>query len=335
VDTFRQDYCVSHDDWEEEGKVPIRFLGVWDTVDAVGLPSDFLADRINQFIYRFKFPDLCLSNHVEQARHALAVDDQRKTFHPVMWDEQGDSSDHLQQVWFSGVHSNVGGGYSRHGMSLVSLDWMMTEAEQAGLRFIPSIREAYHFRQNVNDKLFDSRRGRGAIYRYRPRDIGRICVDSHHDPRLHASIFERIIQGTNGYAPGNLPLGKDVELVSNEVGHEDDAIHEHYNTIKQVIRQASPLLPTVRWKGVWRRHAIWLFLIGLAAVVYAGLQPGLEGDCLWSMAVSFTLNLISCRGAASLVFLLILGVISWQAREQMQASFSRFWCAQFRRLHDD
>ena len=65
-------------------------------------------------------PNYGLSEKVKRARHALALDDERDTFHPLLWDEQHEyrliqagtvKADRLQQVWFAGMHSDVGGGY--------------------------------------------------------------------------------------------------------------------------------------------------------------------------------------------------------------------------------
>ena len=185
--------------------VEIAFLGVWDTVDAVGLPFAGLAALLNE-VYRFKFPDHRLSRQVERACHALAIDDERLTFHPLLWDMRGDERpERVSQVWFTGVHANVGGGYPQHGVSLVSLDWMMHEAELQGLRFLPAERESYLHRHNVHDKVYDSRSGPAVYYRYRPRRIDRICAENGIPFELHVSALERILQGTGGYAPGNLP----------------------------------------------------------------------------------------------------------------------------------
>lgn len=202
---FRQDYAVHHEQHCPDGKVPITFMGVWDTVDAVGLPFDGLTTFWNNFIYPFKFPDFTLSPLVAKACHAIAIDDERLTFHPVMWDEAQETTKRIEQVWFAGVHSNVGGGYPKQGMSLVALDWMMTKAEEQGLRFIASERERYHQLQNVHDKLYNSRSGLGVYYRYKPRNIGDICEANKVAPKIHASVLQRITHATQGYAPGNLP----------------------------------------------------------------------------------------------------------------------------------
>ncbi|MCK4410036.1 MAG: DUF2235 domain-containing protein [Candidatus Eisenbacteria sp.] len=183
----------------------IRFVGVWDTVDAVGLPIAGAAHLLNMLFYRFKFSNTKLSPKVHMARQALSIDDERATFHPLIWDEAEEAGDRIRQVWFSGVHANVGGGYPKHGMSLVALDWMMAESESAGLRFVPGERARYRTLRNVNDKLYDSRSGAALCYRYWPRNIYRACQVRCVTPIIHISALERIAQGTEGYAPGNLP----------------------------------------------------------------------------------------------------------------------------------
>ena len=73
-----------------EAEVRIRFVGVWDTVDAVGLPFH-LADVLNSTVHRFKFPDYRLSPSVDRACHALALDDERHSFSPLLWEESAES----------------------------------------------------------------------------------------------------------------------------------------------------------------------------------------------------------------------------------------------------
>ena len=77
----------------------------------------------------------------------------------------------MHQVWFAGVHSNVGGGYPKQGVSLVTLDWMLRAARDHGLRILDKDAEYYREHANVDDKLYDSRAGMGVFYRWKPRDI--------------------------------------------------------------------------------------------------------------------------------------------------------------------
>ena len=202
----RERFCAVIDDVHmPDGAVTIDFVGVWDTVGAVGMPFEELRELLN-WIYPMRFSELTPSSRITRACHALSIDDDRRTFHPELWNEKGIRATQVDQVWFAGVHSNVGGGYVKHGMSLVALDWMMAEAERCGLRFIERDREYVHIHQDVHDELYDARAGLGVYYRWEPRDIARFCKDHSIDlPKIHVSVFERIANSTDGYAPINIP----------------------------------------------------------------------------------------------------------------------------------
>src|SRR5690606_3305867 len=121
----------------------IAFVGVWDTVAAYGSPIAEITKGIDRWVWPLSMPDYKLSEKVLNARHALALDDERDTFHPLLWDEVHEerlvqtgmvSENRLKQVWFAGMHSDVGGGYSDDALAYVSLTWMAEEAVRAGLR---------------------------------------------------------------------------------------------------------------------------------------------------------------------------------------------------------
>ena len=81
------------------------------------------------FNHRLAFHDTDLSTHVDGAFHALAIDEKRKAFVPTLWTQQPHAGNQvLEQVWFSGVHSDVGGGYADSGLSDIALLWMMAKA---------------------------------------------------------------------------------------------------------------------------------------------------------------------------------------------------------------
>lgn len=194
-----------YESYEEAYEASIEFVGVWDTVGAVGMPFEELRDLFN-WIYPMRFSELTPSSRIKRACHALSIDDDRRTFYPELWNEKGIRATQVDQVWFAGVHSNVGGGYVKHGMSLVALDWMMAEAERCGLRFIDADREYVRTHQDVHDELYDARAGLGTYYRWEPRDIVKLCRAHHMKyPKIHVSVFERIANGTGCYAPVNLP----------------------------------------------------------------------------------------------------------------------------------
>lgn len=113
-----------------EKKTAITFLGVWDTVGALGIPFSFwgMLDNQDEFLFHDVFP----SRSVKCARHALSIDENRSDFDAVLWDESKEID--LKQVWFPGVHGDVGGGYKEKGLSDTAFDWIIREAKSQGLK---------------------------------------------------------------------------------------------------------------------------------------------------------------------------------------------------------
>jgi uncharacterized protein (DUF2235 family) len=116
----------------------IKFIGVWDTVGSLGVPLPFY-QLYNADKYRFH--DCKLSSSVEHAYHALAIDDRRKLFTPTLWEQSEKvkndptNTQKMEQRWFAGSHSNVGGGYADSGLSDIALQWLMDKAAAVGLTF--------------------------------------------------------------------------------------------------------------------------------------------------------------------------------------------------------
>ena len=252
----------------------IHFVGVWDTVAAYGGPIAEITRAIDNWIYLLSLPDYALHECVKRARHALAIDDERDAFHPLLWDEieeerranqalaeskaarakaarsksvserkkyireaevcdqrARDFATRMQQVWFTGMHADVGGGYPDESLSYVSLLWMMEEAENAGLRTIPAIKDRFYALANSYGPMHNSRSGVGSYYRYQPRKIAAWVDWSDEkegarylmlrDPnvrddqkrvrgllrtiKVHESVIARINSGTVRYAPIALP----------------------------------------------------------------------------------------------------------------------------------
>lgn len=111
----------------------IRFIGVWDTVGALGIPLNGL--RFLNFINRgTQFHDTDLSTTVDAAYQALAIDEHRRAFRPAVWTKQPSTTpQEVEQVWFSGVHCDVGGGYADHALADVPLLWLAAKANDNGL----------------------------------------------------------------------------------------------------------------------------------------------------------------------------------------------------------
>lgn len=114
----------------------IHFIGVWDTVGSLGIPcSSALKSLVNR---RSAFHDSELSIGVKGAFHALAIDEQRVSFRPTLWHQQpgaADSGQELKQVWFTGAHADIGGGYSETALSDITLLWIVAQAARYGLEF--------------------------------------------------------------------------------------------------------------------------------------------------------------------------------------------------------
>lgn len=165
----------------------IEFLGVWDTVGRLGIPLGGL--RVLHFIgRRWMFHDTQLSSAVSAAYQALAIDERRRPFKPSLWElsERAHGGD-VEQVWFSGVHSNVGGGYPDSGLSDIALNWMASKAYGRGLRFtanrpddadarVGAIKQWVATRPDPDGSLVESRRG---FYRLIPKYVRPMGADRY------------------------------------------------------------------------------------------------------------------------------------------------------------
>jgi uncharacterized protein (DUF2235 family) len=140
VKRFKQQYC--HD-------TAVRFVGVWDTVGALGLPRGVIPflDKFDKALDEklYAFLDTDLNPRVEAAYHAAAIDEHRKPFVPTLWTDPKDAAprvnvagSNVEQTWFVGAHSNVGGGYEDAGLSDIALKWMIDRATKHGLKFEPA-----------------------------------------------------------------------------------------------------------------------------------------------------------------------------------------------------
>lgn len=106
--------------------VPLRCIAVWDTVGALGIPAGRLFGDWQPCAGAFRFHDAELGVRVEHAFHALALDERRRPFLPTVWTrpKAPQVAQVLRQVWFRGVHSDVGGGYEDHGAADLAMLWM-------------------------------------------------------------------------------------------------------------------------------------------------------------------------------------------------------------------
>ena len=115
-------------------EIKIKFLGVWDTVGALGVPLEFL-NKLNMELYEFH--DTGLSGIVENAYQAMAIDENRKDYDVCLWDPSEKSNQTIEQRWFIGAHCDVGGGYPDRRLSDIALRWMQDRASELGLTLTP------------------------------------------------------------------------------------------------------------------------------------------------------------------------------------------------------
>ncbi|MEM7428669.1 MAG: DUF2235 domain-containing protein [Pseudomonadota bacterium] len=218
---------------KEKYPVPkIKFIGVWDTVSALGTPQKanapgFIMKALNGLFYlvghamdKVKphlFYNYELTPNVEYGYHALAIDDERTSFHPKVWDENSDDAKdcEVEQVWFAGMHSNVGGGYPRAGLSNVAFYWMLNKLqEKAPLVFDKSVMTNAAETADASGHMYDSRSGGKVFFRYEPREIAELCKIKDNGKvrtrmrdgiKLHDSVIKRMRAHAQNYGPVHLP----------------------------------------------------------------------------------------------------------------------------------
>jgi uncharacterized protein (DUF2235 family) len=197
---------------------PIHFIGVWDTVSSVGVINNFRS-----------FPHTAHNPEVTHVRHAASIDERRSTFRQNLMSPVANQD--VKNVWFAGVHSDVGGGYppEEAGLAKIAFGWMMREAKAQGLEVDESAldRELRGLGEppNPHGKLHRSLHGGWWLgellpmkhYRWddrrwhwhwligafdQPRNVERTAPMPY--VALHESVIERL-QGTADYRPVNIP----------------------------------------------------------------------------------------------------------------------------------
>ena len=174
----------------------VHFIGVWDTVGALGVPFSFMGlfDRHDEFY------DTKMGPNVAYARHALAIDEQREDFEPTVWTSRPGVD--LKQVWFAGVHADIGGSYppdKATGLraSDASLAWMLGEAEAQGLVLEAHLRSA--LTEGAAPRIHQSR---NHVYRLKS-PLHRPLIIQGKATRIHPSVKARY-QADDSYRPPQL-----------------------------------------------------------------------------------------------------------------------------------
>jgi hypothetical protein len=186
----------------------IHFIGVWDTVGALGIPADMAFLKLLDNIEDHSFHDTNLSANVLNARHAVAIDEHRQTFTPTFWTNVGNRPT-VKQVWFPGCHSDVGGGYAQVGLSDGALKWMMDEAAALGLNFRPTANA--QIKPDYHGVLHDSLTGVFTVLKSCPRDVPDLAeqpASSQFDKSALDRFADPPIQQANYWTTANLKMGE-------------------------------------------------------------------------------------------------------------------------------
>jgi uncharacterized protein (DUF2235 family) len=324
----------------------INFLGLWDTVGAYGMPVEELRIVIDRYIFPLTFSSFDLLDYVIVTRHALSIDDERDAFTPIPFDdslarkearelraaivevlvEAGHSredaekkaheevTERSRQIWFAGVHANIGGGYPDDSQAILPLRWIMKEAIKAGVAFREGVVADICAKATAFGQLYDSRSGLGALYRYKPRDIAGILNDARRltmktqggskalaaaqeaaTPLVHESVVQRMAMRFEGYAPIALPARIDVVDDDGRLLYEiastpdDDARKAAFMTrmngvtaspmteaIEKLRAPKPALLKLVSCAVFWRRVMYQVTLWSMLVLVF--LTPLLDKD---------------------------------------------------------
>jgi len=115
--------------------VPIHALCCWDTVGSLGIPDIIPNFPLDNLInHKYEFFDTKINRYIQNAFHAIAIDEIRKSFLVTPMKHSDDADTNIQQLWFVGEHGCIGGGTeATYGLSDITLSWMMERVERLGL----------------------------------------------------------------------------------------------------------------------------------------------------------------------------------------------------------
>ena len=175
--------------------VSIDMIGVWDTVKSLGLNAPILW-RLSQKHHAFHNHQL--SANVKHGYHALALDETRVAYKPVMWISPPEGNTHLEQVWFPGTHGDVGGQLggmeAARPLANIPLVWMLEKAEDCGLPLPDGWKLRYP--RDAMAPSIGTFRGYGRMFITRRKRI----IGTDASERIHESADERSARA----APGRL-----------------------------------------------------------------------------------------------------------------------------------
>ena len=190
--------------WREANGLPeapllkIAYLGVWDSVGALGVPAHIpiLGEWAKR---RYRFHDADLSSMVSAARHAVAIDERRRSFEPTRWtnvaelnaEAEDPKAEPYRELFFAGDHGSIGGGGDIRDLSSIALRWMIEGADQAGLKFDAKRLEAIRAEENPMGPLRNTKKPSTGFVNWLTRLFPRDRTGPDRMAELHPSVLTR------------------------------------------------------------------------------------------------------------------------------------------------
>ncbi|MEM7506403.1 MAG: DUF2235 domain-containing protein [Pseudomonadota bacterium] len=207
IEAFANKHC--HRD------VPIEVIGIWDTVRALGLPYpllSYLAPAATEF------HDHTLGRHINHGYHALALDEDRTAFKPILWEKTPDWEGRLEQVWFPGAHADIGGDIRgpdpARPLSHIPFNWILRNGAQHGL-LLPD-RWQDRFPEDAAAAMIGCRTGIARAFLLRQRRVTSLGDGT----ALHLSIAQRM-RAIASYRPFGDTSQTPIDIAAEGTAHEN------------------------------------------------------------------------------------------------------------------
>lgn len=205
---------------------PIAFMGIWDTVSSIGYFGNWKS-----------YPYTRNNKNVATIRHALAIDERRAFYTQNKLGSEQSSDQSIREVWFAGVHSDIGGSYPEmeSGLSKITLQWMLNEAVAEGLK-VNKKKYCNYVLKNSNEvvgpdpagMLHQSLTGAWYVGEIMPRTAYDYQMESRkwyfplgryrtipEDTFIHESVLQRM--NSLDYQPPNLPKKYQIEPIVEHI----------------------------------------------------------------------------------------------------------------------
>ncbi|MFT5111768.1 MAG: hypothetical protein ACI8P9_001088 [Parasphingorhabdus sp.] len=248
-------------------KIDVEVLGCWDTVGAFGIAKNIIGipfQRINLL------KDLTIPECVNRAYHMVALDETRDAFVPTLMDKDPLQENRIVEVWFSGNHANVGGGYATDKLSDISLDFLLKKVSSGYSADCKSDREkdgawGMFLNPPTQQGPNDSHSTQDSCYEPNPNASGKIrfstgpmydhaAREMPNDAIVHDSVFERMLDEKSDYTPQSLfnlldTLNDKRISTIEEVHNLEKSANLNKDEAENMRSQAEQKTHIARWSG--------------------------------------------------------------------------------------